>query len=285
MRVSPAKSSVSRAISLLSSRASCDAASSSYSTPAFAFGQHLRKGNGSNSALVSDGHGHALPPLPSFSPPNNFGWGARGYRTATATASALASRGFSSGHSPWRRPTKYLQAPPSSDQMVQTQVREFNKHKRRSGYYPTLKKTWDRELPPEVDELNLDLPEEYTVTGTITEKYKRPEAAEIDAFAVIELAGKQYKVVADDLLFVDRRSDLEINDIVECNRVLLLGTREETVIGRPYIDTASVTCCVESQFMEEKKIIFKKKRRKGYRRNNGFRHRLTRLRILKINNK
>ena len=40
---------------------------------------------------------------------------------------------------------------------------------------------------------------------------------------------------------------------------------------------------LQSQFMEAKKIVFKKKRRNNYRRNNGFRHQLTRLRVLKIN--
>ena len=106
----------------------------------------------------------------------------------------------------------------------------------------------------------------------------------LQVFAVVELAGKQYKVCPNDLVFVDKREGLEPNDVIECHRVLLLGSRTETIIGRPYIQpNASVVCAVESQFMEMKKIIFKKKRRTNYRRNNSFRHRLTRLRVLSIN--
>ncbi|WZN62673.1 mitochondrial ribosomal protein L21 [Chloropicon roscoffensis] len=155
---------------------------------------------------------------------------------------------------------------------------------RKSFYWPNIKKQWDRETPPELETLQVpDLPEEYTVTGTFSDKYKKPEGRETEVFAVFELGGKQYKVCPNDLVFVDSRGDLEVNDMIECNRVLLLGSKDETIIGRPYVPGTSVVAAVESQFMEAKKIVFKKKRRSNYRRNGGFRHRLTRLRILSVN--
>ena len=44
---------------------------------------------------------------------------------------------------------------------------------------------------------------------------------------MIELGGKQYKVCPNDIVFVDRRGDLEVNDMVECKRVLLLGSKDD----------------------------------------------------------
>ena len=62
---------------------------------------------------------------------------------------------------------------------------------------------------------------------------------------MIELGSKQYKVCPNDIFFIDRRGDLEVNDLIECKRVLLLGSRDETVIGRPYIPNTSVVAAVE----------------------------------------
>lgn len=62
---------------------------------------------------------------------------------------------------------------------------------------------------------------------------------------MIELGSKQYKVCPNDILFIDRRGDLEVNDLIECKRVLLLGSRDETVIGRPYVPNTSVVAAVE----------------------------------------
>lgn len=62
---------------------------------------------------------------------------------------------------------------------------------------------------------------------------------------MFELGGKQYKVCPNDLVFVDSRGDLEVNDMIECNRVLLLGSKDETIIGRPYVPGTSVVAAVE----------------------------------------
>ena len=93
-----------------------------------------------------------------------------------------------------------------------------------------------------LESLNLDVPEPYTRTGTI-EKYAAPP--DPNTFAVVELASRQHKVAPDDLLFIDRQENLEVNDVIECNRVLLLGSKSETIIGRPYVPNASVVAVVE----------------------------------------
>ena len=109
-----------------------------------------------------------------------------------------------------------------------------------------------------------------TATGTQTK------------FAVIQLSGKQYKCVEDDLLICDRQ-ELDIGSEVVINDVLLVGTPTETIVGRPNVSRASVRAVCEQHPKDKKTIVFKKKRRKGYRRKNGFRRQLTALRVLEIN--
>ena len=65
-------------------------------------------------------------------------------------------------------------------------------------------------------------------------------------------------------------------------RVLMLGTKERTVLGRPFVPLASVLAVVEEQVRDAKVIIFKKRRRKSSRRTNGHRQQLTALRVLDI---
>ena len=102
-------------------------------------------------------------------------------------------------------------------------------------------------------------------------------------FAVVEVAGTQYKVTPDDLIITEKISGLDINDVINLHRVMLLGSKTETVIGRPYIQNASVTAAVEEQFLDGKVIVFKKRRRKNSRRTNGHRQPLTSLRIMSVN--
>lgn len=110
----------------------------------------------------------------------------------------------------------------------------------------------------------------------VTDETKR------DSFAVICLNGKQYKVVADDLLIVNQLKSLKAGDLVEADRVLLVGTKDYTLLGRPVVDGARVIMSVESQTKAKKIIVFKKKRRKGYRRSQGFRALQTFLRVHRV---
>lgn len=66
------------------------------------------------------------------------------------------------------------------------------------------------------------------------------------------------------------------------NKVLLLGSKDQTIVGRPTVPDAAVFAVVEEHALDEKVIIFKKKRRKNYRRTTGHRQELTRLRILEV---
>jgi large subunit ribosomal protein L21 len=101
-------------------------------------------------------------------------------------------------------------------------------------------------------------------------------------FAVVEISGTQYKVTPDDVVITEKIRGVDVNDKLRLNRVLLLGSQTETVIGRPYVGEASVTAAVEEQFLDGKVIVFKKRRRKNSRRTNGHRQPLTSLRILSV---
>lgn len=65
-------------------------------------------------------------------------------------------------------------------------------------------------------------------------------------------------------------------------QVHMIGSPELTRVGRPWVEGANVKCEVEEQTKDAKVIIFKKKRRKGYKRKNGFRREVTVLRVLGI---
>lgn len=65
-------------------------------------------------------------------------------------------------------------------------------------------------------------------------------------------------------------------------QVLLLGNVNQTIVGRPFVEGAMVRARVEEQTLDEKIDIFKKKRRKNYRRWNGFRRQVTVLRVTDV---
>jgi len=108
------------------------------------------------------------------------------------------------------------------------------------------------------------------------------EVEQQDMFAVVEISGTQYKVTPDDLIVTEKLSGVDINDRITLSRVLLVGSRTKTTIGRPYIPNATVSAAIEEQFLDGKVIVFKKRRRKNSRRTNGHRQPLTSLRILSI---
>jgi large subunit ribosomal protein L21 len=97
-------------------------------------------------------------------------------------------------------------------------------------------------------------------------------------YAIVEIAGHQYKVQKDQLIFVNRLQDDE-GAKVSFDNVLLIDNDGKVNIGAPAISGAQITAKVERHLKGDKVIIFKKKRRKGYRKKNGFRASLTELRI------
>ena len=100
-------------------------------------------------------------------------------------------------------------------------------------------------------------------------------------YAIVEIAGQQFKVVQDQRLFVHRLADKE-GDKVFFDKVYLLDDGKKVTLGAPAITGASVEAKVVSHLKGDKVIVFKKKRRKGYRVKNGHRQALTELVIEKI---
>jgi large subunit ribosomal protein L21 len=100
-------------------------------------------------------------------------------------------------------------------------------------------------------------------------------------FAVIRTGGKQYRVAPNDIIEIEKIAG-EPGDIVELGEVLLLGGEGGPKTGSPTIAGAMVAAEVLEQKRDDKVIVFKKKRRKGYRRTKGHRQALTALRITEI---
>jgi large subunit ribosomal protein L21 len=100
-------------------------------------------------------------------------------------------------------------------------------------------------------------------------------------FAVIKTGGKQYKVQQGDVLQVEKLS-LEKDKAVTFEEVLLVEDGEKTLIGTPFVETAKVHAVVIENFKDDKVIIFKKKKRKQYKKMRGHRQELSRVRIENI---
>jgi large subunit ribosomal protein L21 len=100
-------------------------------------------------------------------------------------------------------------------------------------------------------------------------------------YAIVEIAGQQFKVVQDQKLFVHRLTNKE-GAKVSFDKVFLLDDGKKVSIGAPAITGAFVEAKVVSHLKGDKVIVFKKKRRKGYRVKNGHRQALTELVIEKI---
>ena len=99
-------------------------------------------------------------------------------------------------------------------------------------------------------------------------------------FAIVNIAGKQFKVEEGQEIFVHR---LEANegDKVTFEEVMLVDDKGNTQVGTPVLDV-NVTATVLSHLKGNKVIVFKKKRRKGYKVKNGHRQALTQIKIDKI---
>ena len=101
-------------------------------------------------------------------------------------------------------------------------------------------------------------------------------------FAVIKSGGKQYRVAKDDVVAVEKLLG-EPGDTISLSPVLMLGGEGKAVtIGAPAIEKAQVFAEVLEQSRSDKILIFKKQRRKNYRRKKGHRQAKTILRILEV---
>ena len=103
-------------------------------------------------------------------------------------------------------------------------------------------------------------------------------------YAIVEIAGQQFKVEKDQQIFV-HRLEVKEGSKVDFEKVLLIDNGGKVNVGAPAIKGATVTAKVIEHLKGDKVIVFKKKRRKGYRVKNGHRQYLTKLEIVKINEK
>jgi large subunit ribosomal protein L21 len=100
-------------------------------------------------------------------------------------------------------------------------------------------------------------------------------------YAIVEIAGQQFKVQKDQKVFV-HRLDAEAGKKLEFDRVLLIEDAGKVTLGAPAIEGAKVTAEVLEHVKGDKVIVFKKKRRKGYRVKNGHRQQFTAITIKSI---
>ena len=100
-------------------------------------------------------------------------------------------------------------------------------------------------------------------------------------FAIVEIAGQQFKVAKDQKVFVHRLATEE-GKKVSFDNVFMLSDGNKVTIGAPAIDGAQVGAKVIKHLKGDKVIVFKKKRRKGYRVKNGHRQSLTEIVIESI---
>ena len=100
-------------------------------------------------------------------------------------------------------------------------------------------------------------------------------------YAIVEIAGQQFKVQKDQKVYVHRLEAKE-GSKVEFDNVLLIDDNGNVNVGAPAVEGAKVTAKVETHVKGDKVIVFKKKRRKGYKKKNGHRQSFTELSITGI---
>jgi len=100
-------------------------------------------------------------------------------------------------------------------------------------------------------------------------------------YAVIKTGGKQYRVAAGDVITVEKLAG-DVGEAVTFDQVLALGSDSDLTVGTPTVDGATVSAEVLEQGRGDKILVFKKQRRKNYRRLHGHRQFMTVLRVTDI---
>ncbi len=100
-------------------------------------------------------------------------------------------------------------------------------------------------------------------------------------YAIFKSGGKQHRVAPGDVIALEKLPQ-ETGEAVTFNEVLLVSQDGETQVGTPCVDGASISGIVIQQLRAKKILVFKKKRRKKYRRTQGHRQSVTRVRIESI---
>jgi large subunit ribosomal protein L21 len=97
-------------------------------------------------------------------------------------------------------------------------------------------------------------------------------------YAIVEIAGQQFKVEKVKKLFV-HRLDAEAGSSLDFEKVLLVDNDGKVAVGTPTVKDAKVTAKVLEHVQGDKVIVFKKKRRKGYKKKNGHRQQFTQIQV------
>lgn len=97
-------------------------------------------------------------------------------------------------------------------------------------------------------------------------------------YAIVEIAGKQYKVRQDDTIYVPRLK-ADVDSTVDIDRVLLVANGDSTSIGTPVVDGAAVRATVVGHVKADKVLVFRKKRRKRFKVMRGHRQQYTQIKI------
>ena len=106
-------------------------------------------------------------------------------------------------------------------------------------------------------------------------------AKQISMYAIVEIAGQQFKVAKDQKVYVHRLPQDEGSQVT-FDKVMLIENGGNVTIGAPAIEGAGVTAKILGHLKGDKVIVFKKKRRKGYKKKNGHRQYLTEIQVESI---
>lgn len=100
-------------------------------------------------------------------------------------------------------------------------------------------------------------------------------------YAIVDIAGQQFKIEKDKQIYVHRLEGNE-GDAVIFNKVMLIDNDSKVNVGTPFVEGASVTAKIVSHLKGDKVIVFKKKRRKSYQKENGHRQFFSKILIEEI---
>ncbi|MBR3390908.1 MAG: 50S ribosomal protein L21 [Prevotella sp.] len=102
-------------------------------------------------------------------------------------------------------------------------------------------------------------------------------------YAIVEINGQQFKVEEGKRLFINHIQEIEEGKTVEFEKVLLVDNGGTVTVGAPIVDGAKVVVEVVNPLVKgDKVIVFKKKRRKGYRKKNGHRQQFTEVKVKQV---
>ena len=97
-------------------------------------------------------------------------------------------------------------------------------------------------------------------------------------YAIVDIAGQQFKVEKDSEVFVHRLNGNE-GDSLDFEKVMLLEDGDNVNVGKPFVEGAKVSATIVSHLKGDKVIVFRKKRRKGFQTENGHRQQFSKIKI------